>query len=272
MDTDFRVSGRWRSNKEDDEPAENTEMIEKLRRRWLNFRVLKCFLPIIEERQHEECIGCKYEHPSQRYHSCLGLGVSSITGQPSHPVDDYNHYLWVDEPKLQDIDSVLGSMMDDPRDQVKTWEDEQRWREDVEKALKKFWTVVPGFKTALIKRKDEFVEQKEDPIRQWMDDLPKKKKRWSLDQMDINVMSGKLGEGWECIGRHLGIREARISQAKMSHPNSARMQIFTVFNHWRQKHGNRADLMTFLEACHVSEALVDWDEVKKYVESLEIID
>ncbi|KAK6165493.1 hypothetical protein SNE40_022412 [Patella caerulea] len=150
---------------------------------------------------------------------------------------------------------------------VKLRSGKQRWQEDVIQTLRKYWEIVPGFKTPMIKRKDGV-----DPIRLWMDDLPKKKKRWSLDQMDINVMSGKLGEGWESIARHLGITEARIGQVRMNYPNDTQNQIFNMLNHWRQKYGNRANLITLLEACHVSGAVIAWEELQTYVDSLEIID
>lgn len=118
----------------------------KIRQRWLNFRVTQNYLPWIEEQQHTHCIGCESDHPSQKYHSCLGIGVSYTSASPSHPVDDYLFLALEEKPKDEDIDSVLGSFIEDPKGHVKLWESEDDWSIDVDRALRKFWKEPPGLR------------------------------------------------------------------------------------------------------------------------------
>ncbi|ESP04465.1 hypothetical protein LOTGIDRAFT_170710 [Lottia gigantea] len=118
-----------------------------MRRRWLKLRVENYYLPAIQNQQHSNCIGCETDHPSQKYHSCLGIGISS-SGR-SHPVDDYLYLALEEKPKDEDIDAVLGSLIEDPKGHVQLWENEDDWTIDVEKELRKFWKEVPGLRMIL---------------------------------------------------------------------------------------------------------------------------
>ena len=130
-----------------------TAIEEKLRKRWLKFRVQEQYLPYIEDQQKELCIGCVHDHPSQKYHSCLGLGVSPVTGTTSHPVDDYD---WNQLKATKEvITKVLGSLIENPEDHVTQWESEDRWYNDARDALKAYWTVQRGFGLTLITKKDQ---------------------------------------------------------------------------------------------------------------------
>lgn len=121
---------------------------DKIRKRWMTFRINECFLPKIEDLQRDYCPGCECDHPSQKYHSCLGIGVNS-TGQASHPVDDYLYDALEEKPKDEDIDRILGSFIEDPRGHVTLWESEDRWIEEVETELRKFWKVPVGLRMIL---------------------------------------------------------------------------------------------------------------------------
>ncbi|ESO88065.1 hypothetical protein LOTGIDRAFT_175919 [Lottia gigantea] len=55
----------------------------------------------------------------------------------------------MEKPKDEDIDAVLGSLIEDPKGHVQLWENEDDWSIDVEKELRKFWKEVPGLRMIL---------------------------------------------------------------------------------------------------------------------------
>jgi len=85
----------------------------------------------------------------------------------------------------------------------------------------------------------------------------------SITEEDIAYISKCIGDNWEFLGIHMGLKTIEIQQLKQDIPLATRKQISAMLARWKQIEKENATLEKLFELLEKSECSVSWDSLQK---------